>query len=139
MYTRCMGKRTKHLIQDVVGVLLIIIAPLFGWVPGPGGIPIFLAGLRLLAINHKWAERLLDSVKKHGLAMLDRIFVDHPVWKAAYDLVSAGLLIGGIYLLNTYTKSITLTLAIFLVLIGLAIFMGNRKRLQKLTDRLNKR
>ena len=57
----------KHLIYrivvGVVGGLLIIAAPLTGWLPGPGGIPLFIAGLAVLASEFEWAQRLLQRVK----------------------------------------------------------------------------
>jgi len=57
----------KHLIYrivvGVVGGVLIIAAPLTGWLPGPGGIPLFIAGLAVLASEFEWAQRLLLKVK----------------------------------------------------------------------------
>jgi hypothetical protein len=57
----------KHLIYrigvGVVGGLLIVAAPLTGWLPGPGGIPLFIAGLAVLASEFEWAQRLLLKVK----------------------------------------------------------------------------
>ncbi|MEU0089810.1 PGPGW domain-containing protein [Kribbella sp. NPDC006257] len=47
----------------VLGGLLIIAAPLTGWLPGPGGIPLFIAGLAVLASEFEWAQRLLYKVK----------------------------------------------------------------------------
>jgi hypothetical protein len=47
----------------VVGGILIIAAPLTGWLPGPGGIPLFIAGLAVLASEFEWAQRLLYRVK----------------------------------------------------------------------------
>ena len=42
----------------VLGSAMIIAAPLAGWLPGPGGIPLFLMGLALLATEFLWAKRL---------------------------------------------------------------------------------
>ena len=47
----------------VVGGLLIIAAPLTGWLPGPGGIPLFIAGLAVLSSEFEWAQRLLYRVR----------------------------------------------------------------------------
>ena len=124
-------RRIKHLVFDIIGVTLIIISPLLGWVPGPGGIPLFLAGLGFLSVHHDWAKRLLESVKKNGLQLLDVVYKDHPIWKAAYDILSVVLVGAGIYLINTYTRNLTLTLSIFLLFTGLGLFIGNRKRLQR--------
>ncbi len=58
----------KHLIYRIVvgfvGVVLIIAAPLTGWLPGPGGIPLLIAGLAVLASEFEWAQRLLQRVRR---------------------------------------------------------------------------
>ena len=43
----------------IVGGLLLILAPLTGWLPGPGGIPLFIAGLAVLASEFEWAQVLM--------------------------------------------------------------------------------
>jgi hypothetical protein len=63
----------KVIILDTLGVLLMILAVLTGWLPGPGGIPLFIAGLALLAINHTWAQAKLDWVKAHSKDLFTRI------------------------------------------------------------------
>lgn len=65
---------TWVIVLDVVGIALIILAILIGWLPGPGGIPLALVGLSLLAINHTWAERLLQRIKAEGLKLKDKLF-----------------------------------------------------------------
>lgn len=124
----------KFILIDSVGVLLIIAAGLTGWLPGPGGIPLLIAGLSVLSINHTWAKRLLKRVKKDGAQIFSKIFNDHPVWQAAYDISSVIFITVGIYLINTYTRNLTLSFAIFLTFTGLALFLGNRRRLQNLTQ-----
>lgn len=44
----------------VAGTLFIIAAGLTGWLPGPGGIPLFLIGIAILATEFVWAEQLRD-------------------------------------------------------------------------------
>lgn len=41
----------------VFGVMLMIAAPAFGVLPGPGGLPLFLLGLAVLATEFHWARR----------------------------------------------------------------------------------
>ncbi len=41
----------------VLGALLMIAAGLTGWLPGPGGIPLFLLGLAVWASEFRWAHR----------------------------------------------------------------------------------
>jgi membrane-bound ClpP family serine protease len=60
----------KIVVLDVLGVALMILAVLTGWLPGPGGIPLFIIGLSLLAINHEWAERYIDLLKNRALSSL---------------------------------------------------------------------
>lgn len=42
----------------LVGVALMVAAVLLGPLPGPGGIPLFLAGIAVLASEFTWAHRL---------------------------------------------------------------------------------
>lgn len=56
-------RRAYRIGVGVVGVLLIVLAAATGWLPGPGGIPLALVGLAVLASEFEWAERLLDRVK----------------------------------------------------------------------------
>ncbi len=132
-------KRLRHIVFDVLGVLLIIVSPLLGWLPGPGGIPLFLAGLGFLAVHHAWARDAIRYVKNNGLKVNNYIFREHPWLQALYDVLSLGFLAGGIYLITTYTKNITLSVAIVSVFTGLTLFLGNRKRLESFTKYLKKR
>lgn len=114
----------------------MVTSPLLGWLPGPGGVPMFLAGMGLLAVHHDWAKRLLHYIKTNGVKVSEYIFRDHPGVQALYDILSTLLMVGGIYLLNTYTRNLTLTFSIFLLFTGLALFIGNRKRLATFTHRI---
>ena len=57
------------------GVLLCLVAVIVGPLPGPGFIPLFVAGLTLLLRYAKWSKRLYVRLKrrwpKHG-ALADR-------------------------------------------------------------------
>jgi len=46
------------------GVALIIISPIVGAIPGPGGIPVFAAGLALALRNSDRAKRLFVRAKR---------------------------------------------------------------------------
>jgi hypothetical protein len=46
------------------GVLLIIVSPLVGAIPGPGGIFVFAAGLALILQNSEWAKRQYVRFKR---------------------------------------------------------------------------
>ncbi len=47
-----------------LGILLIIVSPLVGAIPGPGGVFVFAAGLALLLQNSEWAKRQYVKFKR---------------------------------------------------------------------------
>jgi hypothetical protein len=121
----------KVILTDIAGVGLIILAALTGWIPGPGGIPLFLAGLGLLAIHHEWARRLLHQVKAHGLKFAEAFFREHKVLMFVYDVIAL-LLVGGSILVLINIHGVIRASAGILFFLGLALFLGNRKRLQRI-------
>ncbi len=123
----------KRFITDLSGWLLIFGSLAFGWLPGPGGIPLLLAGLGLLSINHRWAKRLIKIIKEQGIHFWERFFDVHPLLKAVYDLASVGLVVGAILILNTVTKNSLKSLGIVMFFTGLTLFLGNRQRLKNFT------
>ena len=52
--------RVYRLLVAVVGVLLVLLGLSTGWLPGPGGIPLTLLGLAVLASEFEWAHRVLE-------------------------------------------------------------------------------
>jgi hypothetical protein len=48
----------------VVGLLLMLVAPLVGILPGPGGVIVFAAGLALTLKYSEWAKRYYVRFKK---------------------------------------------------------------------------
>lgn len=122
----------KRLSIDILGVLLIIGAIVFGWLPGIGGIPLFLAGLELIATNHEWARRLLVRLKKHGVKFTNAFFRNHPLLMMAYDVIAITLLGIAGYLIGTKTNNIIQALAAVLVFFGIGLLLGNRHRLVRI-------
>ena len=55
------------------GVLLIIVSPLVGAIPGPGGIFVFAAGLALILQNSECAKRQYVRFKRLQQWTLDQI------------------------------------------------------------------
>lgn len=47
-----------------VGLALVILSPVVGIIPGPGGIPVFAAGLALMLRNSNRAKRLFVRAKR---------------------------------------------------------------------------
>lgn len=126
-------KKVRHFVFDFIGVVLIILSPTLGWLPGPGGIPLLLGGLGFLSVHHDWAKKLIIYIKENGLKVSGHIFREHTALQAVYDVLSFLLFAGGVYLVTTYTKNITLSLAIISIFTGLTLFLGNRRRLDTLS------
>ena len=62
-------------VQLFAAVLLLILSPIVGAIPGPGGMFVFAAGLVLLLRNSRWARRRFAKTKRRWPrigAMLDR-------------------------------------------------------------------
>jgi uncharacterized protein (TIGR02611 family) len=55
--------RIYRVVVAIVGLLLILLGAATGWLPGPGGIPLVLLGLAVLASEFEWAHRLLQWAK----------------------------------------------------------------------------
>ena len=53
-----------RVIVAAVGVGIIILAASIGWLPGPGGIPLALVGLAILASEFVWAHHLLGRARR---------------------------------------------------------------------------
>lgn len=129
-------KFLEIIILDSLGILLMIAAILTGWLPGPGGIPLFIVGLSLLAVNHEWAKRHIDSVQRYVKKANDFIFTKNPRVQLAYDLICPLVIALGIWLLRTEFHAWKLSLGIFLIAGGLVIILGNRNRIQRLKQKL---
>ncbi len=119
----------KKFGADLLGILLIVLALLLGWIPGPGGIPLLIAGLGLLAINHEWARRWLRTVEKHGLNLSSKIFRKHRVWQFVIDLLGVIILVLGVWLFSRASHSFMYAFAFSLGVAGVMLLLGNRRRL----------
>ena len=131
--------RLKIVVTDIAGVGLMLLAIFFGWLPGIGGIPLFLLGLSLLAINHSWAKRLLMYIKTKGMKIVDTMFTDHPILVIAYDIATVILAIGAAWLLLEFSHNTARAAAGLLLLFSGGLFLGNRKRLKRLLQRINRK
>ena len=56
-YKALLDRPWVEILLFVIGVLLIIAAPIAGLIPGPGGIFVFAAGLALVLKTSMWAKR----------------------------------------------------------------------------------
>jgi hypothetical protein len=49
--------RTQRLVLLIVGSLLVIISPIVGAIPGPGGIIVFAAGFGMMLKASRWVKK----------------------------------------------------------------------------------
>jgi hypothetical protein len=124
----------KRILTDIAGIGLLLGALLFGWIPGPGGIPLVIAGLSLLAMNHEWAERWLRKVRSGGMKFVERLFTKNQLVPVGLDVAGIGLMAAAVVIITPYTPDVRHALAIVAGFVGLGIFLGNRRRLQRLVD-----
>jgi uncharacterized membrane protein YobD (UPF0266 family) len=131
-------KLARRIVTDAAGYGLIILSVLTGWLPGPGGIPLFLAGLGLLSIHNAWAKKLLVYFKENGLKLLAVIFPENTWIKALHDIF-VGILCIAIVVIIIKTDSVA-ALAVVVVLGALAVvdILYNRNRWATLTKKKQK-
>ena len=53
-----------HLVLTIVGGLLVLVSPIVGALPGPGGIFVFAAGFALMLKNSAMVKRFYARLKK---------------------------------------------------------------------------
>ena len=128
-----MNKLLKKAIYDTIGVVMLIGALAFGWLPGPGGVPLLLGGLGLLSIHHDWAKKLLLKAKEHGTNFYELLFPDNKLVYLLYDVIGLGIFGTALYIISLETKKITQTAAIAAAFIAFGLLLTNRKRLLKLS------
>ncbi|USN95319.1 MAG: hypothetical protein H6793_03225 [Candidatus Nomurabacteria bacterium] len=129
----------KKIGVDILGVLLIIASGLVGWLPGPGGIPLFLGGLALLASNHEWAERLINSLGHHGNRLSEIIFSEKPRVQLIFDIISFLLFTLSCYVISTTRSTFFKVLFSGLMFTSIWLFIGNRKRLQRISKQIKQK
>lgn len=119
----------KVLATDTLGVFLLLLVPIIGPLPGPGGIPLLLGGFGLLAINHDWADGAVDYVKLHSESLRKVIFPDITWIKWAWDFTALFFLVGGTWL-NVISENWLLTAISYGVMASsTTLFMLNRDRI----------
>jgi len=134
-----MKQHLKRILTDAAGYGLIILGIAFGWLPGPGGIPLVLAGLGLLSINNAWARRLRDLLLRHGGTLVKILFPPVRWVQVAYDLGVILLLTLVAVLIWRHAALWQVSLSIVLFFIAILIASLNRDRYNRLKARLPRR
>ena len=128
--------RVKHSLRriliDLAGFGLLLLVPFLGPLPGPGGIPLILASLALLSMNHEWAKQLRHRIAQGGGTLSKRFFPDRSEVKLLYDLITLCLVGYGVWLLFNKQNNFDLLLAYSVSTSGMLIFGLNRNRFDRL-------
>lgn len=92
---RSLPRTIRRPIVLTVGSLVVLSSGLIGWLPGPGGIPLFLLGIAILATEFAWAERLKRSIL-HLVSLSGSFFRRHPFISTILVVIALGcsILIG---------------------------------------------
>ncbi len=131
-------KIAKRIIIDALGYLLVVVGIILMPVPGPGGLPITLAGLGLLSIENDWARSARKWLIDNGHGMAARFFPDKKEIQALYDLLVVVMLSLAIFTL-TKENGRLVELAAGLGISGsLLVFLFNRQRLDKILAKFKK-
>lgn len=123
----------KIILFDSLAVICFIGVIAFGWLPGPGGIPLFLAGLGFLAVNHDWAERWLETAKVKGKSFKNILFPNKPWVRRTYDVFAVSVFGLAVYWYPHTNSNISAALCIGLGCFSFFVFLINRDRLDKLS------
>lgn len=120
------------MLTDAAGYFLIFAGVATGWLPGPGGIPLIVAGLGLLSINNAWAKSLRMWVIRNGGKAIEVLFPKWPWVEWGYDILAL-LLLCVTFLLELRHASIwEMSLGVTAFFVALFIALTNRDRLQRL-------
>ncbi len=125
----------KRFATDAAGYFLLIAAALTGWLPGPGGIPLALAGLALLSINNEWARRIRQSLLDNGGKIAKSLFPDNKYIQWFYDIIVVLLLAIVTLLAYQHAAAWQVALAGGLFFGAVTIALLNRDRLIRLQAR----
>ncbi|HSH55691.1 MAG TPA: PGPGW domain-containing protein [Candidatus Limnocylindrales bacterium] len=133
-----MSEKFKRIGTDAAGYVLIVLGIAFSPLPGPGGLPLVLAGLGLLSIHNEWARRLRERLLDHGGKIVEKLFPNNPTVQWLYDAVVGMLLVLVAVLAWRHAAIWQITLASFLFFIALLIAGLNRDRATRLKNTLVK-
>lgn len=128
-------KFIKRFGTDAAGYGLILLGLTLGWLPGPGGIPLVLAGLGLLSVHNHWARRILLYIQENGMKIMNYLFPDNAAARIAHDFIALGLVIGASYLVIFQRSPIAVGIAVSFCALAIVDFLYNRDRLNRFKNK----
>lgn len=131
-------RKAKRIAIDIAGYILILAALATGWLPGPGGIPLALAGLALLSINNEWARRLRKYLLENGGKLVAILFPRNKLFEWLYDILVLLLFALATVLGYRHAALWQVSIAIAAFFFALFIALMNRDRLNSFRHRKHK-
>jgi len=133
-----MSSSLKRIFTDIAGYGLIFLGGALGWLPGPGGIPLVLAGLALLSLHNEWARRLSDWLIKHSGHLIVYIFPKNKYVQLFYDVIAGALFVIVAWLTWHESAVWQIGLASALFIFMIIILAINRDRAARIKRRVNR-
>ncbi len=121
----------KRVLIDIAGFGLIVISPFIGWLPGPGGIAVFLAGLGLLSINHQWAKNLIDQFENNRQKFEAKYLNNNPKVARTIDILCMVLITLSIIAVYSLDNKLLRYISIGPGSLGLILLILNQNRFDK--------
>jgi hypothetical protein len=128
----------QRIAIDIAGFGMVIAAPLTGWLPGPGGIPLFVAGLGLLSLNHEWAERFLHYFEEKRVEFTDKYLMASSRVSRTIDILCAVLMVVGLVIAITQESFLIRGLGLGTFSLSLITVLSNQKRFERIVKKLKK-
>jgi hypothetical protein len=125
----------KRIAVDVAGFGLILLGLLTGWLPGPGGIPLILAGLGVLSLNYEWARRLLKDFDNKRVELTEKYLNSGPPASWFNDIAAGLFVVAGPLLIIFKDSAVIKGLGVGLIFTGLTLGLSNQRRIDRMLKR----
>lgn len=86
-------------VIGTIGVATIVLALAIGWLPGPGGVPLALVGLAILASEFVWAHDMLGRARRSARDLARWTTAQPRVVRQGLGLATAGGVLVGLWLI----------------------------------------
>ena len=128
----------KRFGTDIAGYVCLVLVLLLGPLPGPGGVPLLLAGLGLLSIHNSWARRLLTYVKKHSQSLRVILFPENKSIQIMWDAAASVLFITSLAVVLVGNSWFIRAISTSICTLSVLILLNNRSRIDALISKMKR-
>lgn len=132
-------KFIKRFGTDLAGYLCLLLVIPVGSLPGPGGIPLLIVGLGLLAVHNEWAKRLLAYAEEQTDSLRSIFFPKNRAIERLWDAFAVSLFAFSMWYGITYDHRPHSLIATVLGAGASTLFMTNRDRLGFVRTKLTRK